>query len=751
MGIRFHAESIVIRGILDAYLNGRLRESDPRQYARVPEIAGWWQWRIRRKTCPPSSFRELESRIRCSLGRADDGDSDGGAQAQPEGFKKPTSSLLSKHGIAKRFRPLPSAKATEDSAWSEDATDRGTEEVLSGTAGPEGNPPELESSCTPADVPKSVPLRYEEPSWAGKPDKKYAVEVLKSGVILETVDLSGKSFHAIGRLPCCDLSLAHPTISRYHAVLQYRSIEDATNAKGLYVFDLASTYGTFWNGRRIRPNTYVRLHAGHILKFGCSQRKYILQAPPEDLEEESEYTVTELKERRRLEMQLRLASQDNGRLAESEKEPGEEEERNAGIDWGMGEDADETTDLEENPYAVNTEEELFLDDPKKTLRGWFEREGYELQYQVEEKGVGQFLCWITLPIDASAGRTVKAEALVKGKKKESVIQCALEACRILDKHGLLRQAHHDSRKRKTRNWEEEDFYDSEEDNFLDRTGAIEKKREQRMKLAGKLEEKVETYDSLLPQLEDARKRISTLSESIKSAEGKSDADREQETEEDALDAFMSNLNASTLTKKDIMTMKRDLQELQKEEARLAKLVNLAKPVDLPALGRRATPPSEAAPSKKKEEPGIEDEACKESGSREASVGARKFTMRAAKEEKADESDKAESRLTQGGRQESRPLLCSRKVRSSRDRAEEEDGEEGRSLPAGTSGRQEHRDRDATEASKYRKTSQKRAAIEDKRLEEICDQELHGENYSTWVPPQDQSGDGKTSLNEKYGY
>lgn len=55
----------------------------------------------------------------------------------------------------------------------------------------------------------------------------------------------------------------------------------------------------------------------------------------------------------------------------------------------------------------------------------------------------------------------------------------------------------ESRKRKAKNWEDEDFYDSDEDTFLDRTGAVEKKRQQRMQQAGKGEAQVETYQSLV--------------------------------------------------------------------------------------------------------------------------------------------------------------------------------------------------------------------------------------------------------------
>ena len=53
----------------------------------------------------------------------------------------------------------------------------------------------------------------------------------------------------------------------------------------------------------------------------------------------------------------------------------------------------------------------------------------------------------------------------------------------------------ESRKRKAKNWEENDFYDSDDDLFLDRTGTIEKKRQNRMKQ--KKSEEPETYQNLV--------------------------------------------------------------------------------------------------------------------------------------------------------------------------------------------------------------------------------------------------------------
>lgn len=119
----------------------------------------------------------------------------------------------------------------------------------------------ISGAVSPAQMIKesSIPLPYKEPKWSGIPNETYSFEVLKSGKILENVSLNSKPFYVFGRLSTCDIHMTHPTISRYHAVLQYRSQETENNPIGFYIYDLGSTHGTFLNKNRIESNMFVRV------------------------------------------------------------------------------------------------------------------------------------------------------------------------------------------------------------------------------------------------------------------------------------------------------------------------------------------------------------------------------------------------------------------------------------------------------------------------------------------------------------
>lgn len=148
------------------------------------------------------------------------------------------------------------------------------------TRGPAEEQPRPSTAAPSPGGPARAPP-YREPPWGGPATAPYSLETLKGGTILGTRSLKGMSCCLFGRLASCDVCLEHPSVSRYHAVLQHRvsgpEAECDGHGPGFYLYDLGSTHGTFLNKTRIPPRTYCRVHVGHVLRFGGSTRLFVFQ------------------------------------------------------------------------------------------------------------------------------------------------------------------------------------------------------------------------------------------------------------------------------------------------------------------------------------------------------------------------------------------------------------------------------------------------------------------------------------------
>ncbi|XP_075554872.1 kanadaptin [Dermacentor variabilis] len=642
-----------------------------------------------------------------------------------------------------------------------------------------GEPHASAESTTPGPKPTPTDVPYEEPPWSGVPNREYNFQVLKGGVIVSNFPLD-KPYLVIGRKDDCDIVLEHPSISRYHAVVQFRTGEPGTS--GFYLYDLDSTHGTSVNKLQVRARSYKRLRVGYLVKFGGSSRNFILEGPDDDQEDESDLTVSEIK-------QLRKKQEEEARQKEAEAkakaEADKTKEEEGGVDWGLGDDAEDEDPSSENPFAVaGNNEDLYIDDPKKTLRGWFEREGYELQYNVEEKGYSHFVCTVELPIDAANGAPVIAEASVKGKKKEAVIACALEACRILDQHGELRKACHEARKRKEKNWEENDFYDSDEDTFLDRTGTIEKKREMRKKMARKEATEVDTYDTLVEKLRIIEEQIGQVQAKLE--ESKRASERAENEADDSLEAFMSALKSRSLEDKTQRSRwRQELAGLLQERLRLTRLANIAKPAHLPPLtGALLNPQAkgEAQGSKKV----LPMTGSLKNRKKLVMPEPERRVVACSSSQDGEEEDEEEDDNEQGG--ENRAEAVSKASNSAK-----ADDETSRSMDivmdetpdSGTPSSQTTEEQGKTDGAKYEDKSTSQAKTEEAEKKPVIigperppmvlefvkkapkiirttekknkesQKKKHpfesSDDYVGWLPPEGQSGDGKTHLNAKYGY
>lgn len=64
----------------------------------------------------------------------------------------------------------------------------------------------------------------------------YALEVLKCGMIVDTVDLNKQPFYVFGRLANCDVVMAHPTVSRFFLMFHFITNTHAATARAHTLF-----------------------------------------------------------------------------------------------------------------------------------------------------------------------------------------------------------------------------------------------------------------------------------------------------------------------------------------------------------------------------------------------------------------------------------------------------------------------------------------------------------------------------------
>jgi len=144
------------------------------------------------------------------------------------------------------------------------------------------------NTVTQADG-STVTLKYHEPPEARKPAPRdvWKLFVFKGPDIVDTIELSGRSCWLIGRdSAVVDLPAEHPSISKQHAVIQFRYTEkrneygDKIGRVKPYLIDLESANGTALNNDKVPESRYLELRDKDMIQFGSSTREYVLMLAP---------------------------------------------------------------------------------------------------------------------------------------------------------------------------------------------------------------------------------------------------------------------------------------------------------------------------------------------------------------------------------------------------------------------------------------------------------------------------------------
>lgn len=399
---------------------------------------------------------------------------------------------------------------------------------------------------------KSFEVPYTIPPWSCRPRHHFSLEVLKDGLIIDQFDVYDKGAYMFGRVDLCDFVLEHPTISRFHAVLQFKGNGEA------YLYDLGSTHGTFINKNRVSKNVYVELHVGDVIRFGQSSRLYILQGPSELMQPETDLKSIS-KGKMLQEMRDREAS-----LLRAKREASLAD----GISWGMGEDAIEEDEDDVDEVTWQTYKGQLTEKQEKTREKVIKR---------TEK-----IAHMKKEIDAIRAKDIAQGGLTQGQqtqiaRNEQRISQIMEELENLEetlnesiRESLGARSGKASGSRNKGATEDEDVL-SDDDEFYDRT-----RKKTSIQKAGE-NQSIETADTLLDKKDDILKEIGEKRELLLKEQTKMPSITEGRTEAgDVLDAYMSGLS-SKLVLDAITRLEKELSSLESELGRTLYLLKIADP------------------------------------------------------------------------------------------------------------------------------------------------------------------------------
>lgn len=425
--------------------------------------------------------------------------------------------------------------------------DSGDESPVSSSS---SKPHENDGDADKKQEPRSKPeVPYTIPSWSEPPCHSYFLEVLKEGSIIGQLDVNKKGAYMFGRVDLCDFVLEHPTISRFHAVLQFNSNGDA------YLYDLGSTHGTFVNKHQVKKRAYLELHVGDVIRFGQSSRLYVFQGPNDLMPPEGD-----LKSIRHAKIQAGMQDMEESLLRAKL-----EASRVDGASWGMREDAMELDEDEVEEITWQTYKGQLTEKQEKTRDKVIKR---------LEK-----IAHMKKEIDAIRAKDIAQGGLTQGQQTQ-IARNEQRMSQILEELENLEETLNESIREslgaragrvscgKKKGVNEEEEYVSDDDEFYDRTQKPAKKK-------GAENQSIETADSLLDKKDALVREMEDKRKLLLSEDNTSKVNDNLESGDD-LDLYMSGLS-SQLDHEKRDRLHNELSSLQSELDRILYLLKIADP------------------------------------------------------------------------------------------------------------------------------------------------------------------------------